>query len=235
MKVLITGGAGHVGGILRPFLEAEHECLYFDLMPIPGVEHRTVIGSITDEAAVARAVDGQDAVIQLVMANPGVKENIIGRSYDVHVKGMHVLLQAAVDAGVKRVIYASSMSVYRRCGDRFHDTEDNPPDATDVYGLTKRLAEDVCRAFVAAHPRLSVIALRMVHPVTPKRWAERTSKGEDTSFSTGPHDLGRLYLAALGLAAHTGFDAVQACSDLEQKRLNLTKARALLGWEPRGE
>jgi len=230
MKVLVTGGAGYVATILRPYLESAHECTYFDVRPVEGAN--SIVGDITDEAAVARACAGQDAAIQLVMANPQIQREIVGRSYDVHVKGMHILLQAAVDAGIRRVIYASSMSVYKECGQRFHASEDEPPDATDVYGLTKRLGEEVCRAFADRYPSLSVLALRMVLPQTPERWKEAKAHRRDTSFSTGPEDLGRLYLAALALENHRGFDAVQACSDVAQKHLNLSKAKRLLGWEP---
>ncbi|MBM3214512.1 NAD-dependent epimerase/dehydratase family protein [Candidatus Poribacteria bacterium] len=235
MKVLVTGGAGYVGTILRPFLEAEHDCTYFDTRPALGAETRTIIGDITNEADVAHACAGQDAVIQLVMANPNVKEDLVRRSYNVHVQGMHVLLAKAVEAGVGRVIYASSMSVYARCGSVYHDSEDMPPDATDVYGLTKRLGEEVCRAFAAANPNLSVLAFRMVLPHTPDGWNRSRAAGRDTTFATGPQDLGRLYLAGLALKGHVGFDAIQACSDPEHKRLNLSKAKRLLGWEPREE
>jgi nucleoside-diphosphate-sugar epimerase len=230
MKVLVTGGAGYVGTILRPHLESAHECTFFDTRPVEGAT--SLIGDITSEADVARACAGHDAVIQLVMANPRLQDQIVGRSYDVHVKGMHILLQAAVDGGIRRVIYASSMSVYKNCGGRFHDSEDEPPDATDVYGLTKRLGEEVCKAFADRYPTLSVIAFRMVLPQTEERWREAKAHHRDTSFSTGPNDLGRLYLAGLALLNHSGFDAVQACSDVAQKHLNLTKAKTLLGWEP---
>jgi nucleoside-diphosphate-sugar epimerase len=235
VHILVTGGAGYVGGILRPSLEAEHDCTFFDLRPVAGAESRTTIGDIADADAVRRALEGKDAAIQLVMADPRVRENLVSRSYDVHVKGMHVLLQGAVDVGVRRVVYASTMSVYDGSARRYYESEDIPPDATDVYGLTKRLGEEVCRAFARAHPSLSIIALRMVLPATAEGWAQMKAAGRDTSYATGPKDLGRLYLAALTLREHTGFDALQACSDLDQKHLNLAKARALLGWEPRDE
>ncbi|GIX08015.1 MAG: hypothetical protein KatS3mg115_2418 [Candidatus Poribacteria bacterium] len=234
MKVLITGGAGHVGSILRSALEVHHECFYLDLRPVPGAEDRTVLGDITDEKTVQRAVQGMEAAIQLVMANPAVPENLISRSYDVHVKGMHVLLDAAVRAGVRRIIYASSMSVYQNAA-QYRASEEEPPDATDIYGLTKRLGEEVCRAFARRHPELSILALRMVLPQTEAQWREHLQRGTRTDFMTGPNDLRRLYLAALALEGHRGFDAVQACSDLSGRHLNMEKARRLLGWEPRGE
>ncbi|MDA1191748.1 MAG: NAD(P)-dependent oxidoreductase [Candidatus Poribacteria bacterium] len=234
MNVLITGGAGHVATILRPYLEAEHNCTYFDVKPVKGAEAQTIIGDITDADAVSRAIKGCGAVIQLVMA-PLRTPNYDELAYDIHVKSMHLVLKAAVEHGVYRVIYASSMSVYKNCGGYFHETEDETPTEDDIYGFTKRLGEDVCRVYTLSQPELSVLAIRMVLPQSAERWAELKASGKTTNFMTAPGDLGRLYLAGLALTNHRGFDAVHACTDFDREHLNLAKAKRLLGWEPRGE
>lgn len=237
MKILITGGAGHVGSILRPALEAEHQCRYLDLRPITGAEAQTVLGSITDIGAVREAVAGCDAVVQLVMANVGEKgEDYFNRCHEAHVKGMHVLMRGVVEAGITRVVHASTLSVYA-WEDRFHTSEEMPPDATNGYGLTKILAEEIGRIFARAHPDLSFLALRLVLPCDERQWANGWDSGwqRQKRFKTGPEDLRRLFLAALALQGHHGFDAVHAASDSEGQLLDMTKARELLGWQPRDE
>lgn len=238
MNVLLVGAAGHVGSILRPALEAQHNCRYLDLRPIPGAEDRTFVGSLCDPALLREAMDGQDVCVQLAMAHgrrePG--DDSIGPSYDVHVKGMHYILQAALEANVPRVIYASTLSVYQRSRPPEDGTrsETDPPDATNLYGLTKRLGEDVCRAFSTMHPELSILALRMVLPRTEEQWSQPPQPRENRSYMTGPDDLRRAYLSAIALEGHQGFDAISICSDVEQQILNLGKAKELLGWVPAG-
>ncbi|NUQ01364.1 MAG: NAD(P)-dependent oxidoreductase [Armatimonadetes bacterium] len=236
MKVLMVGAAGHVGGILRPALEARHECRYVDLKPIPGAEDRTVVGSVTDHEVMAQAMEGIDVALQLAMAPyRGADEpRSVDLSYDVHVKGMHRVLEAAVRAGTKRVVYASTLSVYR--GNRAGGlrTEEMPPDAVDLYGLTKRLGEEVCKAFAVRHAPLSVLALQLVQPRTEEQWAKPPEGRQNRNYMTGPEDLRDAWLRAIELEDHQGYDAVFICSDLEAQFLDLSKAKRLLGWVPQG-
>ena len=232
MQILVTGAAGHVGSILRPYLEAEYSCRYLDLTPVSGAEERTVVGSVTDPAAVAEAVDGCHAVIHLAMGL-GKQGDHVEVSYDVNVKGTHRVLEAAVEAGVRKVVYASTLSVYAGNGPRPRESEDEMPNAPHVYGLTKWFGEQVCQAFCQLYPDLSVIAFRMVGPATAEQWASRTPAERDGN-GTGPDDLARAYLAALAVE-HTGFEALFLCSDVQGRTVNQDKGRRLLGWEPEGQ
>ena len=86
----------------------------------------------------------------------------------MNVKSVHLTLMAARDAGVRHAVYISSMSVYRDLTQRRLD-ETVPADATDLYGLTKRLGEQVCLAAVAEWG-LSVNVLRLVWPTPDEIW-----------------------------------------------------------------
>lgn len=237
MNVLVVGAAGHVGGILRPALEAEHTCRYLDVRPIEGAEDRTIIGSCADYNDCLRAMEGMDACIQLAMVHMRHENREqMGLAYDVHVKGMALLLDTLHQQGGRKMVYASTLSVYERSrpADGTRD-ETSPPDATGLYGLTKRLGEEVCRAFCKRHPEMSVLALQMVLPKTDEQWAQPLQEGRgDRNFMTGPQDLRRAYLNALALE-HTGYDAVFICSDVEGKYLDLGKAARLLDWVPDGK
>lgn len=238
MRVLMVGGGGKVGSILRPALEARHDCRYLDLAPVPGAEERTYVGSVTSPEDLARALAGCQAAVQLAMARwtrPPEPPNVDGM-YDVHTKGMHRLIEAAHEAGCTRIVYASTLSVYHRSrppdGPR---DETVPADARDLYGLTKRLGETVCEALAARWPELSLLALRLVLPQTEAEWAaSQDDPRVDKHFRTGPEDLRRAFLAALELTGHTGYDAISICSDLAGRHLVLDKAARLLGWRPEG-
>jgi hypothetical protein len=230
VKVLITGAAGRVAKILRPQLETVHECTWLDIRPpSPGGDPH-LVADVLSPPAIDRAMAGHDAVIQLVMAPlDGLPEEL----YSVHVHGMATVLEAAVNHRAPRVIYAGSMSVFDENWEKYFESEDQTPDALDAYGLTKHLGEQVCRTFAAAHDWMSIISLRMVRPKPEEGWV--AAPESQRIIRTGPKDLGRLYLSALALDGHRGFDAVHASSDRSGKHLNMSKAKSLLGWTPRGE
>jgi len=225
MNVLITGAAGHVGQILRPALEAEHDCRLFDLVLPPGADDRWFQGDLLDEAAIARAVAGMDAVVHLTMGDV----HSVQAMYDVNVKGMHVLLAAAVASGVRKVVYASSMSVYDCELGQYGDEQTRPPDSVTDYGLTKRLSETIAEGFTQRCPDLSFISLRLYGPRNESQWARVSPE----QCCTAPNDLRRAFLAALA-CEHKGFDAVFIATDLKQQWMSLRKAERMLGWRPEG-
>ena len=231
MNVLITGAAGRVAKILRPHLEAVHDCTWLDIRPNRPAKARYIVGDVLSPLSLGQAMAGQDAVIQLVMAPLAAATE---SHYAVHVRGMATVLEAAVKHRMSRVIYGSTMSVFQLPRQRYFASEDCVPDAVDKYGLTKQLGEQVCHAYAAAYDRLSIIVLRMVWPIPDRKWAKLGEAGEDRNFMTGPRDLGRLYLSALALQGHTGFDVIHACSDIEGKQMDMNKAKSLLGWTPEG-
>ncbi len=223
----MTGAAGMVGGVLRPAFEVEHDCRFLDLVLPPGADDRWIQGDLLDEAVVARAVDGVDAIVHLTMGSV----YSVQAMYDVNVKGMHVLLSAAVPAGVRKVVYASSMSVYEGGPGDYGDEQTRAPDATSDYGITKRLSETIAQAFTQRCPDLSFISLRLYGPLTEERWAER----QDGEWCcTAPNDLRRAFLAAVA-CKHKGFDGVFIATDLQQQWMRLRKAEWLLGWAPQGD
>lgn len=226
MKVLITGAAGHVGSILRPAFEAEHDCRYFDLVTLPSADDRWMQGDLLDEAALAKAIAGMDAIVHLAMGDC----HSVRAMYDVNVTGMHLLLQAAQEAGVHRIVYASTMSIYQHNGVPNGDESSRTPDAVTDYGLTKRLSETIGEAFVQRNPDLSFIALRLYGPVNEAQWAELKDTGR---CLTAPNDLRRIFLAAVA-CTHKGFDGVFVATDLDQRWMRLGKAQQLLGWKPEG-
>jgi len=122
-RVMVTGGAVYVGAMLVPaLLDAGYEVNVLDLYLFgddvlaacrrrPGL--REIRGDIRDPAAVARGLEGSDAVIHLacISNDPSFElDPALGRS--INLDAFVPLVRASRDAGVKRLIYASSSSVY---------------------------------------------------------------------------------------------------------------------------
>lgn len=146
----ISGGAGFLGlHLARRLLEDGHEVRSLDRLGLddPQLEGsvREIRGDIRDEAAARELVDGARILVHAAAALPirGSREEI--RS--VNVDGTLTLLSAAVEAGVRRVVFVSSTAVYG-VPDKHPIEEDDPLVGVGHYGESKIEAEDVCRAFM---------------------------------------------------------------------------------------
>src|SRR5688500_8149304 len=78
MKVLVVGAAGYVGSILRPALEAAHDCTYFDRVPIPDRLDRMIVADVLDVGKVAQSVTGIEALIYMAMG--AASDALVGTS-----------------------------------------------------------------------------------------------------------------------------------------------------------
>src|SRR5713101_5480133 len=119
MTVLVTGGAGFIGSnVVDALLVDGHQVRVLDDLSTgyqenidPRVE--LVMADVADEAAVARAVDGVDIVVHLAAHRAVLRSVEHPLATDIaNTHGTLVVLKAALDAGVRRVVYASSSSVY---------------------------------------------------------------------------------------------------------------------------
>ena len=154
MRVLVTGGAGFTGkALVRRMLDAGHEVVALDNKEgyrsdeIRSWGARFVLGSVTDAETVRRCVEGADVVHHVAAA---FREMNVPRSYyrDVNVEGTRIVLQASLDAHVRKLVYCSTCGVH---GHVEHPPagEDAPIRPADYYQQTKYDAEalvlDFCR------------------------------------------------------------------------------------------
>ncbi|HET9495711.1 MAG TPA: SDR family oxidoreductase [Chloroflexia bacterium] len=125
-------------------------------------------GSIIDEALVARAVQGVDYVLHQA-ALPSVPRSVTDplASHEANATGTLKLLIAARDAGVKRVVYASSSSVY---GDspELPKHESMPTRPRSPYAVNKLAGEEYCKVFAAVYG-LPTVALRYFNVFGPRQ------------------------------------------------------------------
>lgn len=152
MRVLVTGGSGFIGSHVVDKLRARgHEPVIYDLRPSPWHEAGsvdTVLGSITDREALERALHSCDAVAHLaavadvndVHAEPEDAER-------VNARGTVAVLEAARRAGVKRIVYASTIWVYSDCAEEAVDEETLLPAPSHLYTSTKLAGELYCKAY----------------------------------------------------------------------------------------
>jgi UDP-glucose 4-epimerase len=174
MRALVTGGAGFIGSHLVDALlgRGDDVRVLDDLSSgladniASGVD--VVKADVADEAAVREAVRDVEVVFHLA-AQGGVLRSV-ERPLDtdrVNAHGTVTVLDAARSAGVRRVVYASSSSIY---GDttRHPTPESEPPRPRSPYAASKLAGEYYCRVFSVAGP-LETVALRYFNVFGPRQ------------------------------------------------------------------
>ena len=178
--ILVTGGAGYIGShTCVELVKAGHDIVVFDnfcnshpeavarVEKIVGKKVPVVRGDIRDRELLASVLREYrcDSVIHFA----GLKA--VGESvekpldyYDNNVVGSLRLLEAMREVGVKAFLFSSSATVY---GDpqRLPLTEDHPLSATNPYGRTKLVIEDMLRDFARSAPDWRIGILRYFNPV----------------------------------------------------------------------
>ena len=174
MKIVITGGAGFIGSNLAEELSKKHEVVIIDDLSTGSAENvedldlELVRGSITDPDLLEEYFRGVDYVFHQA-ALPSVQRSIEDpvRANEVNICGTLNVLVAARDADVKKVIYASSSSVY---GDtpELPKREDMKPDPKSPYAVAKLAGEYYCRVFNEIYG-LKTVALRYFNVYGPRQ------------------------------------------------------------------
>lgn len=241
MKVLLVGGSGYVGTFVTPYLQRHHDIRVFDLVP-PKHSVDYVEGSITDPEAVRRALDEMDTFVTVVMKSGqggSTRDHTVAQTidnYHVNCLGIHLLLYTAQEMGIMTGVHTSTMSVHNRNRTWYPSEDETPLDGPNVYGLTKGFAEQICRYF-AREFGMNLTVLRITGPADRARYIALRKNPPDGPklYYTDEEDLANAYLAAIDFVqgGHGRFDVFFISGDAEHKEMNMSRAKALLGWEPK--
>jgi UDP-glucose 4-epimerase len=177
MKALVTGGAGFVGSHLADRLLAEGADVRvlddFSTGRRANLAHNgaaieVIEGDVRDLERVRRAVEGCEVILHQA-ALPSVPRSIGDpiASHEVNVTGTLNVLVAARDAGVRRVIYASSSSVYG-FNPELPKSETAIPLPMSPYAAAKLAGESYCASFANVYD-LETVALRYFNIFGPRQ------------------------------------------------------------------
>jgi UDP-glucose 4-epimerase len=191
MNILVTGGAGFIGSHLaEAFVRRGHRVRVLDdfssgrrenLSAAPGVD--IVDADCADAAAVARAVKGVEVVYHEA-ALPSVPRSVADPlgSHRANATGTITLLEAARQAGVRRLIYAGSSSVYGEVPGlpKRESTETRP---LSPYGVGKLVGEHYVRIYAHLHG-METLTLRYFNVFGPRQDASSPYSGVISLFIT---------------------------------------------------
>ena len=188
-RVLLTGAAGRIGQTLRQGLRGHYDLLrpsdVAEMQPA-GEGEQVMTADLTDPAAVRRSVEGMDAVIHL----GGISdEDTYEQIRAVNMDGTQHLLEAASQAGVRRVVFASSIHAVGYAPRRSIGM-DAPVRPDTVYGLSKVFGEALGRMYVDRHG-LEFVAVRICS------FLDRPAEARHLATWLSPRDAAQLFRRAV--------------------------------------
>jgi nucleoside-diphosphate-sugar epimerase len=234
-RVLVTGAAGNIGAYF-----AEHSHQNYDLrLMVHKLDQRAealrrfgdvVAGELNDLTKLKELCRDIDTVVHLAGdPDPGAAWASLLES---NIVGTYNLLVAAKAAGCRRVIYASSIHAVSGYPADVQVKTSEPINPGDLYGVTKCFGEALGR-YMAEQEGLSVIALRIgaFQPIEAAR--EESSIWMLDAF-VSQRDLNQLIERCIDVESIT-FAILHGLSDNRFKRLDISDARALVGYQPQDD
>ncbi len=200
MRVLVTGSAGHLGEALVRTLEASsHEVAGLDLLDSPFTTH---VGSVADPDFVGRSMRGVDVVMHTAtLHKPHVATHSRHAFVETNISGTLNVLEAALATGVSGVVFTSTSSVFGGALIPDEDqpaawiTEDVQPVPKNIYGVTKRAAEDLCQLFYRTKGLPSIVLRTSRFFPEPDDDPQRRQRYDDVNLKANEYLHRRLDLA----------------------------------------
>ncbi|MEF8781016.1 MAG: NAD-dependent glucose-6-phosphate dehydrogenase Azf [Haloferacaceae archaeon] len=241
--VLLTGAGGRVGQAILAGLGESYDWRLLDREPLTADERPAgttrddvFVADVTDESAVAEAIEGCGAVIHLAgdPRKTAPWDSVLTNNID----GTQVVMRAAVDAGVEKFAFASSnhaVGAYEtdertpgmyRPGDDFRLDGTELPRPGNLYGVSKATGEFLGRYYHDEHD-LSVVCVRIGN-LTRNHPPPEYERGHAMWLSA--RDCAHLFDRCL--RAEYGFEIVYGISDNDRKYYSIERAREVLGYDP---
>ncbi len=236
--VLLTGWAGEVGQAILDRLGERYSWRLLDRDPPTGaLPGEVVTADITDRAVMAEAMEDVRAVIHL--AGDSRREAPWDSLIRNNIDGTQVVYEAAAEAGVERIAFASSNhavgayetaerapAIYRPDSTfELNGTEDPRPG--NLYGVSKVVGEVLGRYYHDAYG-IRVVCVR-VGNVTRGRPPRDYERGQAMWLSH--RDCAHLFERCL--EAEYDYEVVYGISDNDRKYYSIERAREVLGYQPR--
>jgi nucleoside-diphosphate-sugar epimerase len=229
-RILITGASGRIGTTLRRAFADEYDIRSLDRTPNPD-DPDAIVADLQDYEALRIAMEGIATLVHLA-ATP-TEAPFIENLVPNNVVGVYHTFEAARAAGVKRIIFASTVQVVTNASkDQTVEIED-PPCPLSLYGATKYLGEVLGRWYNDKHG-MEFIGVRIGWFMDPTnaqdvRLLHTNAEMRLLWFSAG--DTVRLFRRAIE-QENVGFAVVFGTSKTEPEWLSLRTAREILGYEP---
>ena len=158
MKILVIGGSGFIGThLIRELNQQGHEVKIFDINPSPAFPEQIRIGDVRDIQALLESMQGIDIVYNLAAEH---RDDVtpVSLYYDVNIKGVENIVEAAEKNKVKNIIFTSTVAVYAL--NQPEPDEQSPTEPFNRYGKSKLQAEMVFKKWADRKGERSLVIVR---------------------------------------------------------------------------
>jgi nucleoside-diphosphate-sugar epimerase len=158
MKILVIGGSGFIGTRLIELLVSQsHEVTNLDLRASSRFNELTTLGDVRHFDDVARAAEGCDAIVNLAAEH---RDDVRPLSLyeEVNVDGAKVVVRAAAQTNVARILFTSSVAVYGL--NKVNPDEDSNTEPFNEYSRTKLAAEKIYQSWVKDDSTRALVIIR---------------------------------------------------------------------------
>lgn len=227
-KVLITGAAGLVGGILRLHWGDRYQLRLADICAVEdlGAHEEFVETDIVDYEQVLAACQGMETVVHIA-AYPGDGAEFYDTLLQLNVIGGYNAFQAAHQAGCQRMVFASSIDAVMGYSDQAGVEWNRPVYPTNMYGATKCWGEALGRVYADQH-KLSCICVRLTNP----SFRQDCDWDPDSLMSTiSRRDCAQIFGRCVDVE-DVDFAIVNGISGHRRPRLDLETSRKVVGYVP---
>jgi len=229
-RVLVTGAAGRIGTAFRKYYGDRYELRLVDRNPIDTVGgHESRVADLVELDAARQACEGIDTIIHLA-ADPSPQATFYDTLLPLNIQMTYNLFHAAVEKRCRRLIYASSIHAVNAYPLDYQIHPNDPVRPGDLYGVTKCFGEALC-AYYAEREGLSCIPIRIGAFGSPGK-VQESSDPRMLALWVSERDLSQLLYRCIEAPDDLRYLLVQGVSDNQFKRMDITSAREILGYDP---
>ncbi|HEY8667463.1 MAG TPA: NAD(P)-dependent oxidoreductase [Tepidisphaeraceae bacterium] len=234
-RVLVTGAAGRIGSYFAEHSASKYELRLMVRAGDKDVEKirplgEVVVGDLGDLDAMKKFCAGIDTVVHLAAdadASAAWKDLL-----DANIIGTYHTFVAAKAAGCRRVIYASSIHAVSGYPADVQVKTSEPVNPGDIYGVSKCFGEALAR-YMAEQEGVSAICLR-IGAFQPTAAAKKPQGIGMLDAFVSRRDLNQLINKCIDVE-NVQFAILHGLSNNRFKRLDISDARALVGYDPQDD
>ncbi|HVY69108.1 MAG TPA: NAD(P)-dependent oxidoreductase [Verrucomicrobiae bacterium] len=227
-RILITGTSGRIGTQILPLMRRHYSLRLLDLQPPQPVEDdQCVRTDIRNFYAVRTACEGVKAVVHLAAVSD--EADFHEKLLPMNLEGVYNAFEAARQAGVKKVIFASTGQTVLNYRKGEWVTPEMPARPSTVYACTKVFGESLARYYSDIHG-MSMIALRICYFRAYDDPLLRVPGHDVQREWVSPRDLVQIIVKSI--EAPVSFGIFFAVSNNTGRFWDISNAQKLLGYQP---
>jgi len=227
-RILITGPGGRVGTQIVPLLREHFGLRLYDAQQFQGEsDDEVLVGDIRDFAALRQACEGARAMLHLAAISD--EDDFHSRLLPMNLEGVYNAFEAARQAGVGKVLFASTGQTVAHYPKGQQITTEMPPRPWTVYACTKLFGEALARWY-SDHHGMSMIVIRICWFQAPTSELLRIPGHDIQQKWVSPRDLTQLIVKCI--RSDVKFATFFGVSNNTGRFWDISNAQQLIGYEP---